>query len=253
MEKLNEIADKLLEVLGSVTDTIKRQLIKALIEFYAPYFGREKTKKTADEINRLLRAFLLKFFNRKQIAPIIDKLIPIFNDILEFTAPNETAGVLSSARAKVVRRTTDLLTKGIAKDMVGIFRKITQVATTTDISLKQATELIRQRGGRFAQYATQIARDAVFSTQRTVQVEIAKKYKYNAYRFTGSLIGDSRPACKYIVNKLNRIIKIEDLPQIVATIKRQYPQGLYKNFGVDTFLATCCGYNCRHILTPINV
>lgn len=260
MEKFSELLEaiikRLQKKLKKPLRTLRTALYKALIEFYTPYTGTERQTVTVEILSKGIKEVLKKFFNKETVSPIIEKLIPYFSEITEasklYSEGVITNTIATASRAATIQRTTELLTKSIANDMQAVFRRVSTVAATTDVNLATLTRELQARSGRVQQYAIQIARDAVYSHQREVQAQIAKEYGYNGYRYTGSLLNDSRPACKYIVRVLDRKVLEKDLPKLVETLKKSYPQGLYKNLTVEKFKTTCGGYNCRHILIATN-
>lgn len=96
---------------------------------------------------------------------------------------------------------------------------------------------------RLQAYATQIARDSMYTYSGTVQDVIRKEHGLTRFIYVGGLVKDSRPFCKHLVG-LRRKIDIEEVPPLVIA----YPQGLKPDTTKNTFPLYRGGYNCNHVV-----
>lgn len=111
----------------------------------------------------------------------------------------------------------------------------------------QAGELASsQHAPRLQAYATQIARDTVFTYQGTTQKVISNAFGLKKFIYVGGLVKDSRPFCKHLVS-LRRKIDIEEIPELVIA----YPQGLKPDTTKDNFFEYRGGFNCIHTAMAI--
>ena len=97
-------------------------------------------------------------------------------------------------------------------------------------------------GNKLRRYASQIAHDSVMQFHGQFTVEKAKDAGLTHFRYTGTLVRDSRPFCRDMVNKTLTEKEIRD------TWNNQGWQG--KSTG-DPFIVRG-GYRCRHTWIPTN-
>jgi len=97
-------------------------------------------------------------------------------------------------------------------------------------------------GNNLRRYASQIAHDSVMQFHGQFTVAKAKDAGLTHYRYTGTLVRDSRPFCRDMLNKTLTEKEIRD------TWNNQGWQG--KSIG-DPFIVRG-GYRCRHTWIPTN-
>jgi uncharacterized protein with gpF-like domain len=97
-------------------------------------------------------------------------------------------------------------------------------------------------GNNLRRYASQIAHDSVMQFHGQFTVAKAKEAGLTHYRYTGTLVRDSRPFCRDMLNKTLTEKEIRD------TWNNQGWQG--KSTG-DPFIVRG-GYRCRHTWIPTN-
>ena len=97
-------------------------------------------------------------------------------------------------------------------------------------------------GNNLRRYASQIAHDSVMQFHGQFTVAKAKEAGLTHYRYTGTLVRDSRPFCRDMVNKTLTENEIRDI------WNNQGWQG--KSTG-DPFIVRG-GYRCRHTWIPTN-
>ena len=97
-------------------------------------------------------------------------------------------------------------------------------------------------GNNLRRYAGQIAHDSVMQFHGQFTVAKAKASGLNHYRYTGTLVRDSRPFC---VNMLNRTLTEDEIRDIWKT------QGWQGKSTGDPFIVRG-GYRCRHTWIPTN-
>ena len=95
-------------------------------------------------------------------------------------------------------------------------------------------------GNNLRRYASQIAHDSVMQFHGQFTVAKAKESGLNHYRYTGTLVRDSRPFCQ---NMLNKTLTEEEIRQIWNT------QGWQGKSTGDPFIVRG-GYRCRHTWIP---
>ena len=97
-------------------------------------------------------------------------------------------------------------------------------------------------GNNLRRYASQIAHDSVMQFHGQFTVAKAKESGLNHYRYTGTLVRDSRPFCR---NMLNKTLTEKEIRNIWNN------QGWGGKSPGDPFIVRG-GYRCRHIWIPTN-
>lgn len=116
-----------------------------------------------------------------------------------------------------------------------------------DKGTMEAGELASDRHApRLQAYATQIARDTVFTYQGAMQEVIKSEYGLTKFIYVGGLVSDSRPFCRHLVG-LRRKIDLEEVPPLVEA----FPEGLKPNTTKKNFLQYRGGYGCRHTVMVV--
>jgi len=95
-------------------------------------------------------------------------------------------------------------------------------------------------GNNLRRYASQIAHDSVMQFHGQFTVSKAKEAGLNHYRYTGTLVRDSRPFC---VNMLNKTLTEKEIRDIWKN------QGWAGKSTGDPFIVRG-GYRCRHTWIP---
>lgn len=149
------------------------------------------------------------------------------------------------------------LTSGLQDAYIQPAKFLLMQAVSSGMSIKDAERLMRNwnegtysDGAKLASdrptprlqtYATQLARDSMFTYQGTIQEVIKDRYGLQKFIYTGGLVKDSRPFCKHLVS-LRRKITLDEIPDLV----KKYPDGLKPNTTKKNFLEVRGGYSCRH-------
>ena len=159
---------------------------------------------------------------------------------------------------EIARQVTDGLTgQGIYTQFITpltetIYKNL--VAGTTIEQLKSSLltliESNPDRLGIFKRYVTQISRDAIMQYEGQINARIADYYGYNAYRYVGSIIRDSRPQCIRWLGK--GILMKSELEGEIAWAYNS-GAGMIPGTGADNFSVYRGGYNCRHTAVPVMI
>lgn len=99
---------------------------------------------------------------------------------------------------------------------------------------------------RLQSYSTQLARDSIFGYYGAIQEVIKDKYQLKNFIFTGGLVRDSRPACRYMTG-LRRKINIDEVPDILE----KYPEGIIPGTNKKNYMQRRNGWACRHTCMPV--
>jgi len=101
--------------------------------------------------------------------------------------------------------------------------------------------------GKFGQIATLVARDSIYQYNGMLNEEASRQFGYNAYRYIGSLVDESRPQCERWIDK--EYILFNELEDEIAWAFDN-GSGMNPATAPDNFAIYRGGYNCRHIAVP---
>jgi hypothetical protein len=179
-----------------------------------------------------------------------------FNDI------QVASSKLSPARAFVLDQATHFLNgAGLAEGFVQPAKFLLMQQVVTGLTLADGRELLekwaagelsdgKKTSGRktvsLEQYATQITRDSLFQYHGTINDLIRKEYGLDSFIYTGDIIKDSRPLCRYLVQRGGEV-PFAEIPALIS----QFPEGTVPGTNSQNFLVFRGGYSCRHGCFPV--
>lgn len=102
--------------------------------------------------------------------------------------------------------------------------------------------------GQFSRVATLTARDGYFQFQGKLDQELSTQFGYNAYRYIGSLVEESRPQCVRWSEK--EYILFSELEEEIAWANDN-GSGMIAGTTPANFAELRGGYNCRHYAVPV--
>lgn len=110
-----------------------------------------------------------------------------------------------------------------------------------------------QEYAKMARYTTQIVNDAVLGYDGAIMQRFADEYGVNEWRYTGTLINDSRPFCVHCVSALGGKIPDKDLDKLLKKYlsSKSLSQGMRPGTNRKNFASYRGGYRCRHRVFPV--
>lgn len=162
-----------------------------------------------------------------------------------------------------------LLNSGIRSDFETPILEILNDSISYGTSITEAKKRLsdyilegKDNGGKLTSYTTVVARDTLGQMQGQQLQSIAEVNGYEAIRYTGGLLNDSRGQCYHWVKELNGIIKKDKLEEeIKLAYKNQKNKlvtngthkwsGMMPNTTIDNFITKRGGYGCLHTAIPI--
>lgn len=169
--------------------------------------------------------------------------------------------LLNPARKFIYEQAKYKLTTSVRSEYVEPVKFLLMQQVTGGTSITDALEMLKKwNAGELSQgkytnnnpapnlerYATQIARDTAYSTDRTLSGIIKERYRLDHFIYVGGLIKDTRPLCRALV-AMPQPVSFEQIPQLIVA----YPQGLIAGTNSKNFIENCGGYNCRHKAFPV--
>lgn len=228
-----------------------------------------------------VKAALLRM--EKRILEIIEKgqySSELKNIVKNFSTIEEVNKQISSFinpkdKAKILKANTSKLRQGFinevssnlgSKEVFGmnIINPIKQIlyqhsnggATVKSAALKlfEFSMGSEPGGGKLATYAGQIAHDAIYGFNGSVDKAIGDFIEAQDVNYIGNIIPDSRPQCVRWVSKFEGFIPANQLKSEIAWAKKN-GKGYGKNdpeLTVDNFSIIRGGHRCRHIVKYSN-
>ena len=162
-------------------------------------------------------------------------------------------------RIEISNAWDNLLGSGVNKSFTqpvrqGLYRNIMFGATIGDVEklLKDYIITTKKGDSKLLRYVKQVSRDSLSQFDGGLQQKISVELDFNACRYVGSLILDSRAQCRKWVG--DGLIKLDD--EFEKQIQKAINKGLYFDGKVSsgmiadttlaTFMANRGGHNCRH-------
>lgn len=156
----------------------------------------------------------------------------------------------------VVDEITDqLLNNGLNQNFVQPLRDLIYQNVSGGLSLSDARTQIKQfiNGGKditgkLGRYVEQTAQQAVDAYSGAINQKLLETFDYDALLMTGSLIDNSSPQCKYVINELGGRIKESDWPKVKEIAEKN---GLIDGTTFDNLPVNKLHWGCRHSFYPI--
>jgi hypothetical protein len=281
------IADELLKALDTsvdnLTDTQFKQLISMSEKVLATYYdtlqrdkdGNITEAENTDWVKGLLEVEqkLLKLLTTPNYNKGINQYFSDFDTILQLNKELQTTqnGIVDYDKLEkaLSPKQTFIKDKVLFELKQGGIKKVfvepTKQVLLNAISLGWSIEETRKEMDRIytpngelernaiRSYMQQIARDAIYSYNGTINATIAQEYDLGKYSYIGGTVSDTRPFCqKYH----GTIIAKKDLNEILTVYlgSPTLSQGMFKVPVSDyeaNFAIYRGGWNCRHIAIPL--
>lgn len=101
--------------------------------------------------------------------------------------------------------------------------------------------------GAFSRVATLTARDSLYQYNGVLNEEASRQFGYNAFRYIGSVVDETRPQCERWTDK--EYLLFSELEDEIAWAFEN-GTGMNPATTTDNFAIYRGGYNCRHIAVP---
>lgn len=147
--------------------------------------------------------------------------------------------------------TDQMLNNGLNQNFVQPLRDLIYQNVSGGLSLADARIQIKELAkttGKLGQYVEQTAQQAVDAYSGAINQKLLQTFDYDALLMTGSLIDNSSPQCKYVVNELGGRIKESDWPKVKAIAEKN---GLIEGTTFDNLPVNKLHWGCRHSFYPI--
>lgn len=175
----------------------------------------------------------------------------LYEDILEFAKQQTTLNLLES---------------GVDTNF---FNKILDTLQSSVVSGSNIDDLVddleqfitggKDGVGALQRYVTQVTNDSITQFNATYNQTITQDLGIEWYKYTGTIIEDTRPFCQRFVNDYFHKIEVEELgsgidPQTGKSLASEdLLDGRIKGTNKSNIFINRGGWNCRHFFSPISL
>jgi hypothetical protein len=249
---------------AAIYEMLRREILNFEIKEARYVVGQDFRKRLAIIQSKIEKILGSKIYTSPikdfltDFTKIQDKTVDLFKSVNDLEIE---ISELTPAKQTIYEQAKDALTKAVAPEYVEPVKKLIAQNVMQGRAIHQTVAQLEKwnagdlASGRLAngertpnlqKYATQVARDTAYSVQRTTNNIFKEKYGLTKFIYNGTLVKDSRPFCKHLVN-LNRTIDLKEIPALVQL----YPQGLMPNTTMENFPIVAGGFNCNHVVMMI--
>lgn len=266
VESLQEEIDETIDSVSKAALEAQKQILQSIlnaIERFQINDGRfvsdQSYARKLGELERQIEDILGNVY-----IPKVSEYLNIYSTIqernesfqLDYNGIRVRKSLITPAREAIYESAKYELTEALRDKYIMPAKYLLMQHITSGISIADSRKLLdRWNDGKtigdvnevpnLEKYATQISRDAAYKHNGAINGVIAEQYGLKKFIYVGSIIEDSRPLCRHLVNE-DREIALSEMPELI----KKYPQGLYPNTTSKNFISVCGGYGCRHTATP---
>lgn len=256
--KIDNINNKATSTQERIFALLIAEIDKFEIENGSYVTGQDYSKRFAD-IERKMNDIITKYY-----TPSVVEYLKHYNEIQDLTIKQQAEynkidvdkQLLNPTKQALYNQGSYYLTQGLADAYIQpakflMMQYVTKGSTVNDMrraldrwdkgTLNTGELATDRHAPRLQAYATQIARDTMYTYQGAMQDVIKKEYGLTKFIYVGNLVKDSRPFCKHLVS-LRRKIDLDEIPPLVI----QYPQGLKPDTTKKNFALYRGGFSCGH-------
>lgn len=218
-------------------------------------FVKQLNKLTVDVLDLLQKE--PKFTG--PVSQFIKRITPIGEAIGDFQKSVNGINVPAFETAKkiILDEIFDkMLDNGLNQNFVQPLRDLVYRNVTSGLSLKDARTALKEYiqggkdvSGKLGRYLEQTAEQAVDSYSGAINTKLLETFDYDSLLMTGSLIDNSSPQCRFVIEELKGTITRENWPQVVAHVGKNAP--LIEGTNFDNLPINRLHWGCRHSFYPI--
>lgn len=194
------------------------------------------------------------------VSAFVKRFESISEEISSFqkSVNNIKVPAFEAAKKIVIDETLDqMLNNGLNQNFTQPLRSlIYQNVSAKGLSLTEAREQIKEyieggkdESGKLGRYIEQTAQHAVDSYSGAINKKILETFDMNGLLMTGSLIDNSSPQCRFVIEELGGQITRENWPQVVEKATKRFP--LIEGTTFDNLPAMRLHWGCRHSFYPL--
>lgn len=258
--------------LTKIVRELQRDIYDEVLDFYSTQFGRvqdrtyvQRSTMLANAINKLkkdiatfiakndkynaqLKNYMVKFDQIEELNYKVHKTLNGVNN-------KELIKAAGPQKKELIDTITDSLKgQGVDVNFIAPLKKTMYNNLLLGVPQSEAKSWLKSyiigegdKLGHLERYADQVTRDALNQYDGTINNMVRQQFDFNAIRYVGSLVRDSRPQCERWVNM--GYIPISELDAEINWAYN-YGSGMIPGTNKDNFEVYRGGYNCRHEAIP---
>lgn len=256
----------------SIIRKLQSQIYDEVLDFYGTQFGRLEGKTYIQKSTALAKAInglstdISKFISgNKQYNDVLkgyfvkfDQVEQLNKDLHKAMSDVNVSSLVKAAgpqkKQLIEQITTNMTSQGVDVNFVQPLKKTLYNNLLLGVPQSDAKQWMRnyiagqgETLGQLERYAGQVTRDALNQYDGTINNMIRNQFEFNAIRYVGSLVKDSRPQCERWVGM--GIIPITELDAEIAWAEGN-GSGMIPGTTAENFEVYRGGYNCRHDAIP---
>lgn len=142
---------------------------------------------------------------------------------------------------------------GVKQALLPEFKRNIYAAVANNWSYKTLANKLKQdflgKNDKLEQAAARTANDAIRGFQGAINAAVQSRFELPYYYYNGSLVENSRPFCRHVVNTLGRYIEVKKLPELLRTFLSDplKNKGMIQGTNADNFAKLRGGHGCYHL------
>lgn len=188
------------------------------------------------------------------VSQFVKRMPAISDAITDFqkTTNNIKVPDFEIAKKVVIDEVIDkMLNNGLNQTFVQPLRDLIYRNATGGLSLKEARVQVKQmssENGRLGKYIDQTAQQATDAYAGAINTKLLETFDYDGLLMTGSLIDNSSPQCRYVIEELGGKLSREDWPKVKEIAEKN---GLIKGTTFDNLPINLMHFGCKHAFYPV--
>lgn len=253
------LSKSVIEVQNEIYEAVKKVLDKFQLQD-GRFSPDQNPTKVLAAINKAIRKIISTSSLKTEFTNFIDDFDQIDKNLQaihsDFNGIKIPSTILTSAREFQMDYTVNNLRQAnISLKFLAPVKQLLFSRVVFGSGILETTQQLRKMitetgGGILARWSGQVARDALSMYQGTINQQIKVHFDFNAVRYVGPLVVDSRPQC---VRWTDKDIILDS--ELASEIKWAYKNGsgMIADTTVLNFILNRGGYNCKHEAIPTRV
>jgi hypothetical protein len=142
---------------------------------------------------------------------------------------------------------------GVKQALLPEFKRTIYAAVANNWSYSTLARKLKQeftgKNDKLEKAAARTANDAIRGFQGGINAAVQQRFNLPYYYYSGSLVSESRPFCKHVINVLKRYIEVNKLPVLLKSFLSDpiKSQGMFQGTNADNFAKLRGGNHCYHL------
>lgn len=180
--------------------------------------------------------------------PVFNSKNSFYQDILEFSKQKTALDLLDSGVD--VNFLSPILTK--IQDSITVGGNVNDLVSELEDYITGGDQGV----GALKRYVSQVSSDSITQFNANYNQAVTSDLGFEFYKYTGTVIGNTRPFCDHFANKYLHKKEVEKLgqgtdPNTGKKLSKQDLKGRIKGTNSSSIFTYRGGWNCRHYFSPL--